>query len=315
MMKNSIITFVILVICTLTLEAGLRIKNLGMRNYDIEMWKYSNALKFRSNSVILGHEHKKNETAILQSVEIRTNSLGMRGDEPRNWDTIRRRVLFIGSSITLGWGVPEEDTMTVLLDEALGSDTEVLNAGIGNYNAVRYIRAFLQSGKNLSPSDIVVHYFVNDAEKLDQGRDSWILRNSQLAVMGWILSQRFKAMINGGDLVRHYESAYAETAPGFIEMQAALADLNAYAKEKEIRLYFVMVPDIHNLMNYAFGFIHKKMKTIVEDQGMTFIDLLPAFDGINDPQEVWAMPGDPHPNALGHHIMADYLLPHFELPE
>lgn len=306
-MKNILVVLITILISVGLLEAGLRAKNLNMRNYDIEMWKYSKDLKFRSDDPVLGHEHLKNATAVLQSTEIRTNSFGMRGDDPR--DGVARRILFLGSSITLGWGVAEDNTMTVLLDEAFGPDTEVLNAGIGNYNAVRYIHAFLKSGKALEPTDIVIHYFVNDAEKLDQGRDNWFLRNSQLAVMGWIMVQRINAMFSGGDLVSHYQAVYAEDAEGYKEAKAALADLVAYAAEHDIRLYFTMVPDVHNLADYKFGFIHDKMKAVAEEQGITYIDLLPAFKGITDPQEVWAMPGDPHPNAMGHRLMAEYLLP------
>lgn len=310
-MKNALVVIITLLISVVLLEVGLRVKNLNMRNYDIEMWKYSKELKFRSDDPVLGHEHVKNDTAVLQSTEFRTNSFGMRGAEPR--DDADRRILFLGSSITLGWGVAEEDTMTVLLDEALGTETEVLNAGIGNYNAVRYIHAFLKSGKVLEPTDIVVHYFVNDAEKLDQGRDSWLLRNSQLAVMGWIMVQRINAMFSGGDLVSHYQAVYAEDAPGYREAREALADLANYAAENDVRLYFTMVPDVHNLADYKFGFIHDKMKSVADGLGVPYIDLLPAFKGITDPQEVWAMPGDPHPNAMGHRLMAEYLKPRLDL--
>jgi hypothetical protein len=31
---------------------------------------------------------------------------------------------------------------------------------------------------------------------------------------------------------------------------------------------------------------------------------LPAFGALR-PEQVWAMPGDPHPNGLGHRLMAD----------
>ena len=190
----------------------------------------------------------------------------MRGADPKAAEDIKRRVLFLGSSITLGWGVQEDQTMTFLLDSMLGPDTEVLNAGIGNYNTVRYVHAFLKSGKELAPTDVVVHYFVNDAEALERGRDNWILRNSQLAVMSWILSQRAKVLISGKDLVSHYQEVYAEDAQGFKDARSELARLQAYAKDNNIRLYFSMVPDVHNLQSYEFGFIHEKMKLVAESQ-------------------------------------------------
>ena len=39
-------------------------------------------------------------------------------------------------------------------------------------------------------------------------------------------------------------------------------------------------------------------------EGYVYIDLLPAMLG-RPPQDVFAMPGDPHPNALGHDLMAN----------
>jgi hypothetical protein len=69
-----------------------------------------------------------------------------------------------------------------------------------------------------------------------------------------------------------------------------------------------MTPDVHDLKHYQFGFVHDRMKVIASELGYTYVDLLPAF-GILAPSEVWAMPGDPHPNGLGHKLMADALTP------
>ena len=60
-------------------EAVLRIKNSSMTNYDIEMWRYAKELKVPSQDPKLGHEHIKNTSALLQSVEIRINEWGLRG--------------------------------------------------------------------------------------------------------------------------------------------------------------------------------------------------------------------------------------------
>jgi hypothetical protein len=69
-----------------------------------------------------------------------------------------------------------------------------------------------------------------------------------------------------------------------------------------------MTPDVHNLKDYQFGFVHERMKRVAAEFGYTYIDLLAAF-GTLSPEEVWAMPGDPHPNALGHKLMADAVIP------
>ena len=55
-------------------EGFLRLKNLDMKNYDMEMWKYAKSLKRPSQNAVLGHEHIPNKTATLQSVDITLNS-------------------------------------------------------------------------------------------------------------------------------------------------------------------------------------------------------------------------------------------------
>jgi len=311
----SLALFVIsLLICLGTIEVALRIKNSSMRNYDIEMWRYSRELKVRSDNPVLGHVHLKGRSAVLQSVVIRTNHWGLRGG-PIATKPNGRRIMFLGSSITLGWGVPEEETISARagkLLEAQGEKVEVLNAGIGNYNTERYVEHYLTELKELAPTDIVVHYFLRDAESLDAGRDNFLLRNSELAATTFMAAAAVINRIGGGEgersLVDHYRAVYAESAPGYIKMRQSLQRLAEYARRQNIRLYLAMTPDVHNLKDYKFGFIHERMKGIAAELGYTFVDLLPAFGG-RGPDEIWAMPGDPHPNALGHKLMAETLAP------
>src|SRR5687768_14016079 len=96
----------------LALEGVLRLSNSSMKNYDIEMWRYARELKVPSPDPALGHEHVPNTESTLQSVKIRINDLGLRGDAVRPKVPGRRDILFLGSSITLGWGVAEEETVS-----------------------------------------------------------------------------------------------------------------------------------------------------------------------------------------------------------
>lgn len=297
------------------IELLLRIKNSSMKSYDIEMWRYANELKVPSPDPDLGHEHVKNVSALLQSVNIRLNEWGLRGG-PVMVPPPKRRILFLGDSITFGWGVPEQDTITARLQQRLrdeGEDVEVLNGGVGNYNAERYIKRFFIQLKALNPTDIVVQYFLRDAEKLDPGGGNILLRNSEFAVTIWIAFTRLANKSGEQSLVDHYKDVYREDQPGYIEMKNQMKMLADYAKVHDIRLYLAMTPDVHDLANYRFGFIHDRMKAIANDLGMRYIDLLPAL-GKRPPEEIWAMPGDPHPNAIAHGLMADALLPVIRLP-
>jgi lysophospholipase L1-like esterase len=312
--KNVVFSAILLVVSSaLALGAAeivLRLKNSSMTNYDIEMWRYAKELKFASPDEVLGHEHVKNDSALLQSVTIRTNEWGLRGGPVRRPEPARR-ILFLGGSITLGWGVAEDDTVSARVEKALhadGQDVEVLNGGVGNYNAERYVERFLLRLTELKPTDIVVQYFLRDAEKLDPGGGNFLLRNSELAVTMWIAGSRIFGKLGEQSLIDHYTSVYRESEPGYQSMLASLQKLADYAHQHNIRLFLAMTPDVHNLNPYPFAFIHERMHKIANDLGYTYVDLLPAF-GTLSPEQVWAMPGDPHPNALGHELMAKAIIP------
>jgi len=91
-------------------------------------------------------------------------------------------------------------------------------------------------------------------------------------------------------------------------LQGEFAKLADYAKAHNIRVTVAMMPDIHNLTDYPLGFVNDAFAAMSRQLGFTYVDLLPAFVG-RQPDEVWAMPGDPHPNALGHAIMAKTIFP------
>jgi lysophospholipase L1-like esterase len=292
-------------------EAMLRVKNSSMKTYDIEMWRYAKELKVKSDDPHLDFDHVKSASATLQSVAIRLNDWGLRNGPVEPVAARGRRILFLGGSIALGWGVPEEHTVEARLERRLreaGEHVQVLNGGVGNYNADRYVSRFFRELAGLNPTDIVVHYFLRDAEDLEPGNGNLLLRHSELAVTMWIAYHRLFDRSGEQSLEDHYRAVYAPDAPGFVMMQARLKELADYAKAHDIRIYLAMTPDVHNLVDYKFDFVHETMRKIAVADGYRYVDLLPAMRG-RPPDDLFAMPGDPHPNALGHQLMADALFP------
>lgn len=310
-MGQGLLMSVVVLFMLCLLEGVLRFKNSSMKNYDIEMWKYALYLKKTSDNSLLGHEHVPSKRQVLQSVDIRINRWGLRGADIPELFEKKRRILFLGSSITLGWGVPEEATLTQQLQALFqqeGVSVDVLNAGIGNYNAPRYVERFLTRLTALKPTDIVVQYFLRDAETLDAGGGNLLLRHSQLAVTSWIAFHRLFDKFHRVSLDDHYREVYRQDSSGYLAMQSSLQKLAEYAKKNNIRLYLVMTPDIHDLEHYKFGYIHTLTKVLALKLGYRYMDLLPALSDLH-PQDIWAMPGDPHPNALGHRRMALAIFP------
>jgi lysophospholipase L1-like esterase len=305
----TVLSFVVaLTLSFMAAEGIVRLKNASMKDYNTEMWRYARELKFPSPDARLGHEHVANAHAILQSVDIRTNAWGLRGGPVSDTPAAgTRRALVLGSSIALGWGVDEDKVVSSLLQKkfaASGQHVEVLNGGIGNYNAERYIERFLTRLAPLQPTDLLILAFVRDGEELTQRGGNFLLRNSQLAVTAWTAINRVVVKSGEASLVDHYRQIYAPGSPALALMKAEFAKLAAYARQHRIRVTMIMVPDIHSLTNYPLGFVHAIFAQTARDNGFAYIDLLQTFQGLT-PEEIWAMPGDPHPNARGHALMAD----------
>ena len=308
---STLLIVVSLVIALAGGEMLLRLKNSSMTTYDIEMWRYAKDLKVRSADPQLDFDHVKSKSAVLENVTIRLNEWGLRNGPVEPVPAGGRRILFLGGSIALGWGVPEESTVEARLQQMLrhaGENAQVLNGGVGNYNAERYVSRFFKELKDLDPTDIVVHYFLRDGEDLPPGGGNILLRNSELAVTLWIAYHRLFDKSGEQTLVDHYRSVYEPNAPGFLVMQAKLKELADYGLAHRMRLYLAVTPDVHNLVDYKFGFVHEIMRQIAQTDGYIYIDLLPAMRG-RPPRDLFAMPGDPHPNALGHQLMADAIFP------
>jgi lysophospholipase L1-like esterase len=292
-------------------ELLLRLKNSSMTNYDIEMWRYAKELKHKSPDPALDFDHVRSKSAVLQGVDIRLNEWGLRGSPVGALPADGRRILFLGGSITLGWGVPEADTVAAQLEKRLraaGEKAQVLNGGVGNYNAERYVSRFFKKHAELKPTDIVVQYFLRDAEDLPPGGGNYLLRHSQVAVTLWIAYHRLFDQKGEQSLVEHYRKTYQPGARGFLVMKAKLEQLAEHARAKGVRIFLAMTPDVHNLVDYKLGFVHDIMREVAAEHGYAYIDLLPAMRG-RRPEELFAMPGDPHPNALGHNLMAEAIFP------
>ena len=90
----------------------------------------------------------KSKSAVLQNVTIRLNEWGLRGGPVEPVPPGGRRILFLGGSIALGWGVSRKsNTVEARLQQMLrdsGEQVQVLNGGVGNYNADRYVSRFFK---------------------------------------------------------------------------------------------------------------------------------------------------------------------------
>lgn len=100
---------------------------------------------------------------------ISVNSLGFRGPEvvspkPRG----RFRVAVIGDSVTLGWGVADDQPFSAQLERLLherfpGQDLDIVNLGVGGYDTRQEVTLLDRNLSALEPDLVIVGFYSNDA--------------------------------------------------------------------------------------------------------------------------------------------------------
>ena len=302
-LKSSALIFVSVALSYLTLELYVRAFVDDGLNYELEMWKYAKLLKQVSDDPNIGHEHRPNTDARLMGVDVATNSAKLRDREfPLEKPPGSIRILMLGDSITLGWGIEAVDSVAKQLESEFRSrfperKIDVINAGVGNYNTAMEVSWFLSKGVAYEPDMVVLNYFVNDAE-LTPTRRGGVLRESSAAYV--FLASRFDAVqrrYGGGDWLNYYRALYASDAPGWAATQARIRELARVCQERNIKLAIASYPELHELTPYPLATVNDALAVLAQDLGVLFVDLLPSVAG-EIPRALWVTPDDAHPNAV-----------------
>ena len=112
-----------------------------------------------ATSVVIENHWLSNRT-----IHLRTNAVGYRNPEigPKS----RRRVLFLGDSITLGEYVEEEETFVRLVERLSaerGEPLETINAGVNLIGLEEELAILVETGIQTEPDVVVVDMYLNDA--------------------------------------------------------------------------------------------------------------------------------------------------------
>lgn len=313
-LKNTLLVVVLSVVCALCLEGMTRLfLDTGML-YELEMWRYARDVKVRDMRPDLGHRHRPNAEAQLMGVKVTTDSNGFRSSEiPEKAPPGVARIAFVGDSITLGWGVAEQETFANRILEALtkaGRKVDGFNLGVGNYNPTQELALYRKVGALLKPDIIVLAYFINDAEPMPQYLDTtWLDRNSAAwTVLRYRLDTVSRTFGETPDWKKYYRDLYEPNAAGWQQTQKALSGFATEARQTGAKLVVFNIPELREFKPYPFGDITDKVRAVVERDKVPFIDLLPTVESV-DPRTLWVTVPDPHPNGKADEYFAKGMLP------
>ena len=117
----------------------------------------------------LGFFHIPNQQGWIEDGRVTINSIGFRGREliePKPANTFR--VVVLGDSLTLGWGVQDDETYCARLEQKIqreipaGKVCEIVNCGVGAYDTRREVALFKRFAPLLEPDLILLGFYIND---------------------------------------------------------------------------------------------------------------------------------------------------------
>jgi len=316
-LANGLAILVGIALSLLVGEGLVRLAFHRSMDFDMEMWKYASNIKERNDDPQIVYGHRAGASEILMGAEVDTNQFGLRGGPT----TLEKppgtyRVAVVGDSITLGWGVAEEDTYPRQLERMLNENPpdgfpidvhyEVLNLGVGNYNTTQEIGRLREVGLPMNPDLILLGYFINDAEPTPQPHDNWLIEHSYL--YAFTLSRL--RILQLGDAApttykEYYRGLYEADRPGWMATQEALGELANIGRETGTPVAIFIIPELHDLSsNYPFAEISTSLLKLGEDLDVPMVDLYPDFAGFSPEEQLWVSPTDAHHNSQAQAMLA-----------
>lgn len=305
----------IILFCFIAGEVGVRIFYTYFSNYNMEMWRYGALIKQEVDRESLPFFHAPNKEGDFYGATIKTNSLGLRDNEyPQQKNSDVQRIVILGDSFTLGWGVPFPDIYSKQLEQMLnktGKRYEVINFGVGNYNNSMEKELFDWKGASLNPDMIILMHFVNDAEPTPRGHGrigNFVRKHSYFLALLFDRYAKVKPLlVHDFHWQQYYKNLYS------IDNQEAL-DKNTYAirelistsRENHAKFLLVSIPELHQLKEYPFPEVTAHVRGIAEKENVPFLDLLPALS-VHSPETLWVSVEDTHANAKANKIIANEL--------
>ena len=305
-------------LCCIASELALRVAFARSMDYAMEMWKYATQLKQPVADPLLGFAHVPNRSAFLMGVPVSINSHGLRDREySRSKPPGVYRIVMLGDSTTLGWGVTAEQTIAKILEAELNTipvagyrRVEVLNAGVGNYGTVQEVSHYVTYDRDFHPDLVILQYFINDAEPVPEERRPGLLGRSYL--VAFVMS-RVDAMmrLTGGrpSWKQYYAGLYEDGRPGLEAAKQALGTLATRTRADGTKLLVTILPELREINDgYPFAAQHQKIRDVLTANQVPVIELIDGLRGHGPERSLWVSEADSHPNGKANALIAAQVL-------
>lgn len=267
------------------------------------------------------------------TASVRRNGFGLRDqDYPEAKPANCTRVLMLGDSFTYGSGVADNSAIfPELLEKRLnaefaerGTTVEVLNGGLRGSLTNQWVELLERVKGPFHPDVILIVFFLRDGTRTSAAdgffgpiRDEIVSHNQKSSLyqsvylFRWYQDHKDRLLISESyakALNDSYFGAVGQTRE-WRTAQSNVRRIQAIGKEIHAKVALVVFPVLAELNDsYPFRKVCDLITQYGTENNIPTHNLLPAFMG-KDASELWVSSSNQHPNALGHEIAANSILP------
>jgi len=264
-----------------------------------------------------------------RGIEIKINGFGFRDKNYNLNKGDKKRVIFVGDSLTYGWSINLHETYHKQLEELLHSknyNVDVMGMGIVGYNTVQEYYLIKEKVLKFNPDIIVLQICSNDfrrtlgIKKEKKGENyrlipyrdvaiPYVLAKSSITHFLMRRSHLYKFInLKLELLIKKWNKNYTAKEYFLLGEEKSfryLKKIKIFLDEEGIKFCAVIFPNKKTRETYRHASLHKRIGTLLTNLQVPYIDLYRAFN-ITGPADIWA--DKSHPNGKGNRIAAEKLL-------
>lgn len=280
-----------------------------------------------------GYGYQPNQMArSLFGIELRTNQLGLRDRDYAEYPpALRKRIVLLGDSVTMGYGVRQAKVVSEILEALLNEQNrgphEVINAGVEGFNTINEAAFYKKVARRYRPSEVWLIFLANDlrdspsrvshispegipTDNVNSAiplRLRWLLRKTGVYVLAVDVYERVAFLMS-----KERARAGAEPDKRVAATLRALSDLLAGVRDDGAMLKIAYFPSKREATGSGDDKESQLAVNVVEqfcvDNQIRFVDLREAFQReVKQGRDLY-LPRDPiHPNEEGNAVMLSSL--------
>jgi lysophospholipase L1-like esterase len=267
-----------------------------------------------------------------RGVDFVINSFGFRDKEYQKKKVSKIRLIFVGDSITYGWGIPLKHTYHKRLERrfhARGHDVDIMGMGVVGYNTIQQYHLIKEKTLDFNADMIILQIAMNDFERtlriraFEEGKKlsvsplhdysiPFIIKRTRLTHFFMKNSHLFKFINLKLYWIKNKRN------PGFTPKDMYLMgeensfhhlrQIKKLLDSKEIPLAAVIFPFRKSKDVYPYTRLQNRIHQELEKMGVPYLDLYDVLN-IETEESIWNIWRDRmHPTVRGHNLASRALI-------